>query len=118
MQDTPSQDTPHILSQLDGCMNQLVGTLHPTKIVLFGSYAKGTANADSDIDILLVLHQGFTAELTRMSAIRQARQILRPIHCPKDVLVFNNAEVLEWIDSPNHIIGQAFQEGIMLYEQP
>ncbi len=27
----------------------------PYKIILFGSYAKGTANQDSDIDLLVIL---------------------------------------------------------------
>ncbi len=30
-------------------------TLHPYKVILFGSHAYGTATADSDIDLLVVL---------------------------------------------------------------
>ena len=34
---------------------QVVECFHPSKIVLFGSYAYGTPHADSDVDILVVM---------------------------------------------------------------
>jgi predicted nucleotidyltransferase len=103
---------------LGECVRQLVEKLHPLQVILFGSYAKGLERPDSDLDFLLVLDQGFNPNSTRMQAIRQARQILKPVHCPKDVLVFNDSEVSQWKESLNHIIGQAFHEGWTLYERP
>ncbi len=34
---------------------QIGGEFHPQKVVLFGSYAYGTPNLDSDVDILVNL---------------------------------------------------------------
>ncbi|MCE9531589.1 MAG: nucleotidyltransferase domain-containing protein [Planctomycetes bacterium] len=34
---------------------QVVEQFHPNKIILFGSYAYGTPNADSDVDILVIM---------------------------------------------------------------
>src|SRR3974390_718622 len=34
---------------------QLAERFHPDKIILFGSYAYGTPNEDSDVDILVVM---------------------------------------------------------------
>jgi len=103
--------------QLRQCLEQLVKKLNPSRIILFGSYATGHEKPDSDLDILVTIDYSFTPQSTRMSAIREVRNILRPLHCPKDVLVFSEEEVHEWEDYPNHIIGKAFEEGWTLYEQ-
>ena len=34
---------------------QIAERFHPEKIILFGSYAYGTPNADSDVDLLVVM---------------------------------------------------------------
>src|SRR5437764_13689000 len=34
---------------------QIAERFHPEKIILFGSYAYGTPNADSDVDLLVIM---------------------------------------------------------------
>ena len=51
--------------------------LNPDKIILFGSYANGEANEDSDID-LFIMKDNITLEDTRVIE-RQARRYLRDL---------------------------------------
>ena len=51
----------------------LVGVIDPAKIVIFGSYARGEANADSDIDIAAITS---ITKATRENLI-QSRMALR-----------------------------------------
>ena len=41
--------------------------IHPEKIILYGSYASGTAKGDSDIDIA-VIYNGFTGDFLKASS--------------------------------------------------
>ncbi len=41
--------------EVDGrTLGELVQALHPEKIVLFGSHARGTVTSDSDVDLLIL----------------------------------------------------------------
>ena len=63
--------------------------LQPQAIYLFGSYAYGTPTKDSDIDLLVVMD---STESKRQRQIF-VRNMLRSIHCPKDILVRTPQEV-------------------------
>ena len=39
-------------------VQSIVDVVHPLKIILFGSYARGETNPDSDIDFLVVMPEG------------------------------------------------------------
>jgi predicted nucleotidyltransferase len=93
--------------------NRIVIQYHPDKIVLFGSYAEGTQQVDSDLDILIVkdtnqpLHQrGF--EL-RMSLIDLA--------IPIDLLIYTNSEFMKEKANPNSFLHTALKKSEILYER-
>lgn len=78
-----------------------------SEVILFGSYATGDANEDSDLDFLVVepTVKGRRAEMVRL------RQALRPLRIPVDVLVVSRAVFDAWKDLPNNVISQAAREG-------
>ena len=40
-------------------MGKLIGErFHPDKVILFGSYARGEAGIDSDVDLMVVMESG------------------------------------------------------------
>ncbi len=43
------------ISHIQDLSNRIVGRFNPQKIVLFGSYAQGGANPDSDVDLLVIM---------------------------------------------------------------
>ena len=78
-----------------------------SKVILFGSYARGDADPDSDLDFLVV-EPHVTSDHREM--VRLA-QVLRPLRVPVDVLVVS-AEVFEkWRDTPNTVCNEAVREG-------
>ncbi len=44
--------------QLNEVVQRIVTTVHPLRVVLFGSAARGEMHADSDLDVLVVMPEG------------------------------------------------------------
>jgi hypothetical protein len=50
------RDTPTVdLGDIQKIVQQIVAHCHPQKVILFGSYARGTPTADSDVDLLVIM---------------------------------------------------------------
>lgn len=67
----------------------LIEAFKPEEVILFGSHAWGTPDADSDLDVLIVLSQ---TDLTPIQRVRKAREAMRQFAFPKDVIVVTRAE--------------------------
>jgi len=97
---------------IDDAVQRLIAAAHPLKIILFGSYARGEASEDSDLDFLVIVpklankHQ----EMVRL------RRVLRPLRIPVDVLVASKAEIDEWGHLPGTAFYWALQEGEVVHE--
>lgn len=82
------------------------------KVILFGSWARGTPHAGSDMDFLVVEPEVTDphAEMVRL------RDVLRPLRVPVDMLVVSEKIFQEWRDTPNTVINVAATQG-KVYEQ-
>ena len=78
-----------------------------SQVILFGSYARGDAGDDSDLDFLVVepTLRNRRGEMVRL------RFVLRPLRVPADVLVVSRAVFEAWKDLPNNVISEAVREG-------
>jgi predicted nucleotidyltransferase len=78
-----------------------------SEVILFGSYARGHATADSDLDFMVVepLVTGARSEMVRL------RQVLRPLRIPVDVLVVSREGFEAWKDKINNVVHEAAREG-------
>ena len=78
-----------------------------SQVILFGSYARGDANEDSDLDFLVVepVVRGRRREMVRL------REVLRPLRIPADVLVVSRNVFDAWKDLPNNVVYEAVREG-------
>ena len=87
--------------------------LNPDKIILFGSYAYGTPNEDSDLDILIIKN----SYKNKWKEKEKVRQALKSIRISKDILVENEEYFLShsnknWI---NTALYDAKNKGEVLY---
>jgi len=93
--------------------DRIVQQFDPLKIILFGSYARGEATADSDIDLLVVL-----SELTHKRETTIAiRSILADLPIAKDIVVTTPVEIAEYGDLVGPILRPALREGKVIYER-
>ncbi len=89
----------------------LVKAANPEQIVLFGSYARGDAHADSDLD-LLVVESHVTDRAGEMVRLGRA---LRHLKVPVDVLVVSRAELERHGREPGSVYWWALKEGRVLH---
>ena len=76
-------------------------------VILFGSYARGRAGPESDLDFLVVEPEvkAVRAEMVRL------RDVLRPLRIPVDVLVTDAETFRKWSDTPGTVLYEAAKEG-------
>ena len=96
----------------------IVRDVHPRKVVLFGSHARGTAHPDSDLDFLVVEDGPFNAERSRRAEMTRLWKLLGNYFIAKDFLVYSPEEVAKWEGVKTHVVCHALKEGKVLYERP
>ena len=97
------------INELKDCF---VSQLSPLKVYLFGSYADGTYNEDSDFDFYIVVDDKQTDLLALMTrAYRAVRGIKKH---PVDILIGTQSKFEERKLQPT-IENEVFQKGVLLY---
>jgi len=97
---------------LDSAVKRLVENLDVEKIVLFGSFVKGTYTKNSDIDLLVMLN-------TREKGIRRyamVSELLEPREIPMDIIVRTPAEMKKREDYFDPFVRNVMS-GKVLYEK-
>jgi predicted nucleotidyltransferase len=102
-----------IREAIEAIVARLVAHYAPQKIILFGSYAHGQPDEDSDIDLLIIKD---TSErfLDRMTTVRRVTQDTHR-HIPFDPLVLTPAELEERLRIGDQFIGEIIEKGQVLY---
>lgn len=94
--------------------NQIVAAFKPERIILFGSYARGTADEHSDVDLLVLLKEA-PPPGRRGAPIR--RMLARDFHFPIDVVVRTVQGFAAWQNVPGSLAREVSREGRVLYEK-
>jgi predicted nucleotidyltransferase len=90
---------------------QALRPYQPQRIILFGSTARGEADADSDLDVLVIKDtpDPFVKRLELMAE-------LCPLGVHADILVYTPLELKLMIEDGNPFILRALEEGKVIYE--
>lgn len=94
-------------------VDRIVGRFQPSRVLLFGSRARGAADQRSDVDLLVVMPDG----TDRHQAAVEMHVELADFPAAKDIVVTTPAHIAE----RGHVIGTVLQpalrEGKVLYGQ-
>ena len=97
--------------QLNAIVKKLVDHFHPTKVFLFGSRARGTADSNSDYDIYLVVKDSKKSQFERMD---EANFVLWGREVPVDVFIYTEDEFAQASTVMSSISHTVATEGLEL----
>ncbi len=98
-------------------VERIVAAVAPRAVILFGSAARGTATAESDIDLVVLEDLAPDTGKTRSGELKRLRRAIWDIPVAIDLLVFSPDELAHWRDSRTHVLGMAVREGLVLHGQ-
>lgn len=96
---------------IDDIVRRIANTFDPHTIIVFGSVAKGTADENSDLDLLVIMD----SDLPRIQRSIDVKMSLGNIKIPLDLLVFTPEEIDEEKDDRYSIVSEAFRSGEIVY---
>ena len=99
------------ISQIEALSQQIAEQFHPERIILFGSYAYGEPNEDSDVNLLVVMpFEGHSP--------RKAAEIRFRVHpqFPLDLLVRTPELLRQRLELGDFFIKEIVDGGKVLYE--
>ena len=100
-------------SKLKAAVDLLIQACQPRRIILFGSQARGDADEDSDVDLMIVEDNidDVGAEIVRLC------RVIGPLLLPADIVVASQKHFDYWRETPGNVYFEAASEGKVLYEK-
>jgi predicted nucleotidyltransferase len=99
-------------AKIQEVINTIIVGYRPSKIIIFGSYAKGTATESSDLDLLIIKD---TEEPKYRRAV-SVRKLFSSQPCAMDILVYTPKEYDHLLHYKSLMPYIATKEGKILYE--
>jgi predicted nucleotidyltransferase len=102
-------------TELTAMVRSIVAEVRPEQIILFGSYARGDAGSDADVDLLVIEAEPFGPHRSRFQEINRLERAMGSIPVATDILVYSLDEVERLKSSRNHVVARALREGKVLH---
>ena len=100
-------------AEFDQVVDRVTNRFDPEKIILFGSYARGNATEQSDVDLLIVA----TTNLPKRDRVSAIRRLLADFPVAFDVYLRTPEEFERWRSVVNHVVYFADKYGRVVYER-
>jgi predicted nucleotidyltransferase len=100
-------------NKINDIVNKIAIGVSPEKIILFGSYAAGNANNDSDLDLLIIKD----TDLPRHKRSFDIQKLLIGSMIPMDILVYTTKEFELEKNEINSFLYSAIKTSKILYER-
>lgn len=110
---TPIGSDAPVSKTLPLAVKRIAETLHPEKIILFGSYAYGTPTPDSDVDLLVVMKNRNSHRENYLSV----SDCLIPRPFAVDIVVRTPREIELALAKDDFFIQEITERGKTLYER-
>lgn len=98
---------------VEGAVRRIVDAFQPNRIVVFGSYARGEAGPDSDLDLFVEME----SDLRPLERGVRVREVLSDVRYPIDVAVYTPAEVAAARGRAGNLMSCVDAEGVVVYER-
>jgi predicted nucleotidyltransferase len=85
-----------------------------SRVLLFGSRARGEQDVHSDFDLLIITPSTFSPQEKIEWSSRLDRAIVKAINAPVDLLLNSDEEIRQKQQLPGHIIRSVMKEGMVL----
>ncbi len=96
---------------LDEMVHRIAQTVHPKRIILFGSAARGEMGPNSDLDFLVVMPDGAHRRQTAQAIYR----CLAGLGIAKDIVVVTESDIRDHGANPALVLFPALREGTEIY---
>ena len=103
-------DTRAVIQKI---VQRLVAGYPPEKIILFGSYAYGQPDPDSDIDLLIIKATG-EGFLERLHTVRRVTAGTHP-RIPFEPIVLTPTEIKNRLEAGDQFLSEILDKGEVLY---
>jgi predicted nucleotidyltransferase len=100
-------------NKITDIINKIINGYNPDKIILFGSYANGNPNEDSDLDLFVIKD----SELLRPQRAMFVRKMLAGAMVPIDLIIYTPKEIEETIENKYSFVFEVMNTGKILYER-
>lgn len=101
----------NVNAKIQDLCRQIVENFQPEKVILFGSYAYGKPNADSDIDLLVIMPFEGRNSQKAVEIISKVKSVL-----PIDLMVRTSEQVKQRIEMEDFFMQDVIFKGKVLYE--
>lgn len=99
--------------KINDIVKRIATNFSPEKIILFGSYARGNASNDSDLDLLIIKD----TTLPRHKRSFEIQKSLIGSFVPLDILVYTIMEYEQEKDEKHSFLHSAIKSSKVLYEK-
>lgn len=101
------------MRQIQDIVNRIAKNYNPDKIILFGSYARGNYNDNSDLDFILVKETNTPKHKRGI----EVRRLFYGLPIPMDFKIYTSTEFNNELSNRYSFLNSAIQDGKVLYER-
>jgi predicted nucleotidyltransferase len=101
--------------KVDLAVKTAIEVAHPSRVFLFGSWARGEATVDSDLDLAVIVPDERMNEIPELR--RQISRQLEPMRMSVDLILVTEEYFAKFHSSINSIYYKIANQGKLVYEQ-